>query len=189
MSLFGKVLALLNVFGAGALIYFASIDYGKRTAWAESALRHEVVLRGLPLDQKEADKQHQPRARLLDTAILNDLFKDVGGSPVNTQHEEITRLRGELDANIAAAAGQGKDKPRGFEKQTYALARILRPLVNAIVDRDQVDAALYYVANNQRADELRDRHRKALKDTLNRPPELDKIKPAPTFAQSFQLAL
>ena len=49
MSLFGKILALLNIFGALALVYLAMMDYGKRQAWAYSYFRHELFYKGLPL--------------------------------------------------------------------------------------------------------------------------------------------
>ena len=49
MSLFGKILALLNIFGALGLVYVSMLDYGKRQSWAYSYYRHELVLNGLPL--------------------------------------------------------------------------------------------------------------------------------------------
>jgi hypothetical protein len=59
MSLFGKILAVLNLLGAAGLIYFASADYAKRQAWAHAYTRAELLLNGIPLDEKELDSSSQ----------------------------------------------------------------------------------------------------------------------------------
>src|SRR5262249_17788351 len=97
MSLFGKILALFNVFGALALIALAGMDYGKRQAFAYSVVRHELVLRGLPLDSEERDpsrpeqerrltrEQGDPLVNQLSQKPLEDMFSQAGGNPVATQ--------------------------------------------------------------------------------------------------------
>src|SRR5436305_12465925 len=60
MSLFGKVLAFLNVLGVLGLAALASMDYARRQAWAYAVFRHDLVVDGLPLDRQATDDQGRP---------------------------------------------------------------------------------------------------------------------------------
>ena len=85
MSLFGKILALLNLFGAVGLVYVAMLDYGKRQTWAYSYYRHELVYNGLPLSPEERDAENQPLVDRLSEELSSEIFKDLGGNPVPTR--------------------------------------------------------------------------------------------------------
>ena len=49
MSLYGKILAVLNIFGAAAFVYFAFADFATRETWAYTNYVYDVVVTGLPL--------------------------------------------------------------------------------------------------------------------------------------------
>src|SRR5215471_11112220 len=53
MSMLGKVLACLNVLVAIALAVLVALDYGKRQAWAYSVFRHDLAVKGIPLNPEE----------------------------------------------------------------------------------------------------------------------------------------
>ena len=122
MSLFGKILALLNIFGACGLVVCAMLDYGKRQTWAYSYYRHELVFNGLPLSPEERDAENHPLVDRLGEELSSEIFKDLGGNPVVTQVQEVERIKTILDAKIEA--GQSKSA------QAYTLARILLPLAD-----------------------------------------------------------
>ena len=65
MSGFGKLLAVLNVLAAIAFVVFAGMDWGQRQRWAYAAYLHDVIVDGLPIDDKERmasmlQRPHQP---------------------------------------------------------------------------------------------------------------------------------
>ena len=130
MSLFGKILALLNIFGALGLVYVSMLDYGKRQSWAYSYYRHELVLNGLPLppDQREAVNPE------MDDRITEDLaremFGPLGNNPVTTQVQEVERVQALIDGKLQIA----QSKPA----QTYLLARVLMPLADNYLEREQL---------------------------------------------------
>lgn len=188
MSLFGKILAVLNLIGAIALCALAGLAYSKRSAWAEAAFRHELGVTGLPLDGKELDKQHRPRSARIDQKLLGDLFAQAGGSPVATQVDEVNRLKADLDGTIAAAA-QGKDGLQASAAKAYALARILRGLVSTATERAQVQAALTHFKDEKSLEALKGRMRQAVLEAIKvPPPELRQIKPAPSVPEAFLFA-
>ena len=65
MSLFGKILAVLNIFGAAAFVYFAFADFAKRESWAYTNYVYDVVVAGLPLDETEKDNRENPVVNIL----------------------------------------------------------------------------------------------------------------------------
>src|SRR4051794_10819131 len=110
MSLFGKILALLNVFGAIGLACLALLDFNARYKWTHAVHFHDLLVRGLPVNDAEADSDTVPRVRRLksDEKTLvkeaQDLFSTVGGSPSATQMEEVDMVKADLDAKLQAAA-------------------------------------------------------------------------------------
>lgn len=130
MSLFGKILALLNIFGALGLVYVAMLDYGKRQSWAYSYYRHELVLKGLPLAPDERDTENQPLVDRLGEELPGELFGAVGGNPVSTQVQEVERVQALIDGKLQVA----QSKPA----QTYFLARALLPLADYYPEREQL---------------------------------------------------
>lgn len=207
MSLFGKILALLNLFGAVALAYFAIVDYNKRQAWQRSVLRHEFVLRGIPLDNEERDRQHRLLVNVLDDEMRNELFSAAQATPaVATQVAEVTNLRKEMFDRIEAAGAQEKDKAGTLARQTYQMARILLPLAGNLTDRDQVQAALANLRDAASEKLFRDRLRRAYDEAQKLYPDAVKIYQGarngaagvaarmtdsmpPTLAESFHLSL
>lgn len=137
MSLAGKILAILNVLGAIALLYFASQDYATRQAWAYSVYRHDLLINGLPVDAQELGDDGEPISPRVAEDDKSALFQPVGGDPVATQSDEVARVKKILDGKVEAASGD-----RGA--QTYVLARILLPLTSAYHEREQLLACRYW---------------------------------------------
>jgi hypothetical protein len=173
MSAFGKVLALLNLFGAVALLYLAGVDYGRRQGWIHSVLMHEVVLSGLPLNNKELDKQGVPLAEQITPTDLASLFSAAGGSPVATQVEEVTRVHGIVSGKVTAATGT--------RQQTFVLARILLPLADTYLEREQLLACRVYLASDNTQAEFKARYEKALSGALARTDR--------TFEENFRFGI
>jgi hypothetical protein len=187
MSLFGKILALLNIFGAIAVIYFASSVYSKRKAWAYSKLRHDLVLRGLPLDEQEEESNQEFIVKLLghptEDATLNAIFQQAGGNPVPTQIAEVQRVKGQLDSKIS-----GETTPRG---KTYLLSRILLPLADQHVEREQLLACQSWLANDADLAKFKDRYVKAFAEAVREvsaPPAPGGPTPR-TFEEAFRSAV
>src|SRR5437763_2090598 len=102
MSLFGKLLAVLNVLAAAAVVYLAAADYGKRRAWSYSLFRHELALNGLPIDRDELDEDGAPIADKITDEALREMFSPVGGDARPTQEAEVDRLQQQLQRRIPA---------------------------------------------------------------------------------------
>jgi hypothetical protein len=175
MSLFGKILAVLNLLGAAGLIYFASADYSKRQAWAHAYMRGELLLTGLPLDDKELDSSSQPVVDRLGEADLADMFKSAGGRPVSTQAQELEAVKGQLGSLLSATE---QNKPQ----QTALLGRILLPLADSYLEREQMLAARANFGTDQAFQNLRGRCAAALKQAT------DPNTPNKPFRESFRVA-
>src|SRR5260370_37405053 len=93
MSLFGKILAFLNVLAAVAFFSLAAMDWGKRQAWAYNLYRHDLAMKGLPVTADETDKDGVPWVEGLTQKTLQEMFQPVGGNPVKTQLEEVAAIR------------------------------------------------------------------------------------------------
>jgi len=131
MSIFGKILAVFNIFAVIGALALMGMEYGKRRAWQYAVFRQELMLKGLPVGKEETDKLEQKRAELIDEQAKKDLFGGV--HPVTTQEDEVTRVKGLLDGTIPTSG----DK----KQQLVAYARILMPMV---VNRDQLEQMLAY---------------------------------------------
>lgn len=97
MSVFGKVLAFLNILAALAFVYLATQVRGLRYAWSYAAFRHELVLQGLPLDADEKDRDGTALVEKLTPATLNQL-----GGLSRTLREELDRRKNEIKSEIDA---------------------------------------------------------------------------------------
>ncbi len=162
MSLLGKILAVLNILGAGALIYFAMADYSKRHAWAYSKFRHELALNGLPLDAREQAANEEQIVNLLgedaNAPTLTAIFQQAGGNPVNTQIAEVDRLKGKLNGDLQAASGT--------RARTYALSSILLPLADQHDEREQLIACQALFVTDADLAKLKERYLKAFKEAV-----------------------
>src|SRR5687768_8006181 len=109
MTLFAKILAVLNAIAAVAFGALLLLDMNKRQMWAYAVLRHELVLEGLPLNKDSPD----PAAarpligpEQLDAKTLQKVFEPVGGSPQPSLQEELKRLQAELPGKIGELADE-----------------------------------------------------------------------------------
>src|SRR5665213_3132211 len=99
MSLYGKILAVLNIFGAAAFVYFAFADFAKRETWAYTNYVYDVVVAGLPLDDAQKDNRENPVAGYLTDDTKKEWF---GADKVSTQVEEVDRVKNAVNAKVDA---------------------------------------------------------------------------------------
>jgi hypothetical protein len=178
MTLFGKILALFNALGAVGLVFLAFLDYGKRQTWAYSLVRHELVLTGLPIDEKEETSTGAPIADLLGQDTLGKIFKEVG-DPVATQLQEVERVHGQIDSRIQAAATNKR-------AQTVLLARILLPFADNHIDREQLLICRGELADDAKGAAFKKRYLDAFRQALLPPPPPEEPRP---FPEAFRAAL
>jgi hypothetical protein len=124
MSTLGKVLTFLNVLVAIILLVLAGMDYAEWRGAHYAAFRHEMVIRGLPVDDTEfnAELPDDPIVERLTPNVLVEVFKgadggpDLGGEKVKTVMEELARVQAKVQANISGApkGGPQRDKIRGY---------------------------------------------------------------------------
>jgi hypothetical protein len=145
MSLFGKILAILNVVAAIAFFFLAMMDYAKRQAWADLALQRAVQLEGLPVDDKEPDTDGVPRASELRDAFLARLFQDSGGDPSRTQVQEVEKVKAKLQRRLTDEQVPGT--------KAQKLARILLPLAPTSSERRELLQRMAD-AKNEKTDDL-----------------------------------
>src|SRR5665213_804302 len=136
MSLYGKILAVLNIFGAAAFVYFAFADFAKRETWAYTNYVYDVVVAGLPLDDAQKDNRENPVAGYLTDDTKKEWF---GADKVSTQVEEVDRVKNAVNAKVDAL---NSDPP----KQTVELARILTPFAQHNDEREYLIALTTYLA-------------------------------------------
>jgi hypothetical protein len=187
MSLFGKILALLNVFGAIGLFVLGVMDYGKRQGWAYSVLQHELILRGLPLDDQERDEQGRPLVERVSEKNLADLFAQAGGNPQPTQVAELQRVQKKFEDrldSLKAADGQPL-----LRQQMELLARLLLTLSSSYPEREELLAARYYFASDARAAEFQNRYRGGFNEAMKRLTDDVKAGPAMSFEEALYVAM
>jgi hypothetical protein len=135
MSLLGKIIAILNVVAATVFLVVAWLDWAQRERWAYAVFRHDLLVEGLPIDDKELDQDLHPRVNKLRASTLDEIFQAAGGSHVKTQTEEVNRLRSLVQSKIDGAPNKGQ-----------ALARFLHPLARTYLERDNL---AQFMASNQ----------------------------------------
>jgi hypothetical protein len=167
MSVLGKVLIFFNLLAAGAFAYFTLQDWKVRQELTSAAVSRELPLTGLAVDPQSpaptAEELGQDRAAFqVDlpsgklTSIRKDLFEKIipkggdllGGGPVATQTEEVTRLQKKVQEVLAAE----KKNP-----QTYFawIQAYLIGVVRTGADRDGINA-LFDLANPKLAGSARE---------------------------------
>lgn len=128
MSIFGKILAVLNVLAVIGVIALLGMNYAKRQNWEYAVFRQDLMIKGLPLDDKETDDLQQPVVSKIGEKTRQDLFRQASpATPVATQQEELKRVEDALRGQVQAAG----DK----KKQIAALARILTPMAETSEQR------------------------------------------------------
>ncbi len=144
MSILGKILAILNVFAVIGAIVLLAQDYAKREAWAYAVFREDLVINGLPLDDRERDPQGQLLTEKIGEKTQKELFPT---NPIKTQKEEVARverlIRGKID-------GAGDKK-----KQIVMLAQILSPLIVSNEQREQMIAYETYLRDDPAFERLK----------------------------------
>ena len=134
MSMFGKILTVLNVLAAIAFLALAGMDYSKRQSWAYAIFRYELAIHGLPLDDKDDSwKPGTPIAKDLTSNTLKDLFS-TSPPQIRTQLEAVESLKN-------GALKKVDDAPDDKAKRV-ALAEMWLPLLPHLSQRDEVLAAL-----------------------------------------------
>ena len=141
MSLFGKILAIFNVFAVLGAVALMAMNYAKVQSWEYAVFRQDLMIHGLPLDDKETDAQEDVAKDKIGEKTQQDLFKQASPStPVVTQEAEVERVRNELRNQIQNAG----DK----KKQIYTLARILAPMAVTFEQRRHAIAYETYLRDD-----------------------------------------
>jgi hypothetical protein len=144
MSLFGKILAILNVLVALAFTFLALMDYSKRQSWAYSVFLHDLAIDGLPLNKEEVGLDGRPRVDDLGPETQQELFRQSGGQPVLTQVDEVTRLRGVIQAKLDQSDLEvpdpfnAKAKPLKLATPSQRIAWALVPLTRKVSKREEL---------------------------------------------------
>ncbi len=102
MSLFGKVLAFLNILAVGAFAYFGMKSYSQRAKWSYAAFRYELAIKGLPVDKSETDENNALRYKKITKSLQSEL-----GITVQTLEEAAEQLVSQTKSTWASA---GKDE-------------------------------------------------------------------------------
>ncbi len=101
MPIAGYLLMFLNIVAALGFTYLASLDYDMRLRWSREVFRHELVLSGLPIDEKDpGHRVDQALMADLDDPYAPVLFTPGTGTPVLTQQQELERVRDALKARL-----------------------------------------------------------------------------------------
>ncbi len=128
MSVYGKLLAVLNVVAAIGFFVIAGMDWGQRERWTYAVYRHDLFLDGLPIDAKEKDVDGKPRVEKFNADWFNQMFAKAGGRPVKTQMEEVDALQKQVQGKIDAEGGGTK---------TQKLAHYLQALATTYPERTE----------------------------------------------------
>jgi hypothetical protein len=178
MSLFGKILTVLNLLGAAALVYLAAVDYGVRQQWSYVVLRYDLMLQGIPLDSNQTDKRGIAIVDQLTDDTLQALFRNVGGNPSRTQLDEVAAVRSRIDGLVAAQQAD----PRA---QSLLLANILMPFADTLLERDEYLAIQAHFRDDKTLEALKNRYQVALSEA-KRPGATGEDR---TFESAFRLVV
>lgn len=145
MSTLGKVLAIFNVLAVLAFFSLAAADYGKRQAWSYAVFRHDILLNGIPLDDKEVDLDEQPIVEKLSPWTLQQIFQGVG-QPVATQVQEVQNRYKEVRGQIEAAPDDAAKRalllqalhgmPHNWGEREEMIARIQKEPIEQLLGED-----------------------------------------------------
>jgi hypothetical protein len=128
MSIFGKILAIFNVFAVVGVLVLMGMNYAKRQNWEYAVFRQDLMMDGLPLDNTDTDPLQQRLVDKIGPKTQQELFRQASPSaPVATQKAELDRVKGDLQSRIQ---GAGEKK-----KQIAEYARILMPMAETSAQR------------------------------------------------------
>ncbi len=200
MTLFGKILLVLNLLAAVAFLVLMLLVTGQRNAWEYTTFLHGKVPTGTPVDKEQPD--------VADDAVLDDLFRparDKLADVIETSKEDEGQKKQRLERTLQSwarpgQAGKVADELRAAQGGTRELVTDLRrplsksqqlkkvrPLLVVKTQQEEVQRWHdYLVADlNARGDEAAKRQRLAeilvpMAATLNERIELmQKCKTAP----------
>lgn len=104
MSLFGKILAGLNIVAAIFFACLVAMDWGQRQKWTYAVFRQDLALNGLPVDDEERDAAGVRQVDLIHGQTLQDLGLPANASAEDkTQMGEVRRVKGRLQGEIDSA--------------------------------------------------------------------------------------
>jgi hypothetical protein len=163
MGALGKTLVFLNVLAAGAFIYLATADWSKRQAWTEDVFRHELAIKGLPLQAPEGAEDSSGtwvpfHFNISDSVSLTEIRRStlekhipaggaLGGGVVTNQTDEVKRLQSKVRDTLNATDG--------LDKRIILLRTYLLNLAQSGAERDGINALLRDVLTPQRFAEAR----------------------------------
>jgi hypothetical protein len=150
MSLLGKILAIFNVLAVIGALVLMGMSYAKERAWEYAVFRQELLMRGLPVDDKERDEKNQPLVDNIGPTTLKDLFPQ---EPVTTQRAEVDRVQRGLQSKIDGAG----DK----KKKIYLYARVLTPMALTYEQRARMMAYQTYLRDDKAFERLKERLKQA----------------------------
>jgi hypothetical protein len=176
MSLTGKLLAVLNVLAALGAVALLAMAYGKQRSWQYAVFAQDVLIDGLPLDDKQTDDQGNILAD--DARELPKTFFPAG-NPV-TQEAEVRRVQGDLQGKLNAAG----DK----KKQIYLYAKVLTPLAQTASQRDRLMAYQIYLHDDQSLARLKQLFEQADRDA-RKPADKEKKERVKQYDEAFRDAL
>ena len=175
MSLLGKILLVFNLLAAGGFAYLATQDWKGRQTTTAAGLRHVLLLRGLPLDGKDAFDEEDGVAFSVEMGggiptthvskkLLESYFAGGKGGVVTNQIAEVKRVRGDVEQTIGAAPNRAA-----------AIAAFLLPMAETYEERAAIQAA----AGN--AEELKTRLDQKFDAAIKPParPDISSLAPSP----------
>jgi hypothetical protein len=180
MSLLGKILAILNVFGVIAFVVLAGMVFAKRQSWAHAVHRQDLAINGLPLSADEVDPQGVPQADKFSNLDRKELFPT--GEPVLNQEDEVRRLQNQVTARVRNQAGDPLN-------QMLTCTTILEPFAQTAAEQERYAAYRKYLAAPDRLKALKAQLAKAFetaKRTMRQPPAEHQKR---TFREAFDEAL
>lgn len=150
MSIFGKLLAILNVLAAIGFIALAVYDYQARRQWVYAAFLHERVIYGVPVNDTELDKDGN---RLVDDMTPKTVQTLLGaGGSVKTQEAEVNDVKNKLqnkinDSSVAVKYIDGSDLGQAALVAPHQkLAYVLLPLADSVQDREDLRNTMFNVS-------------------------------------------
>lgn len=134
MSLFGKILAILNAAAAAAFLYLATQDYYARQVASYAVFRYDVMLGGLPVDKDDRDESGRPRHQDISAGLLRELKVD--GKDDLTLDEFFGQRQDELQNKIDADAGT--DPKTKDQKLVAGYVAVLLSLAETAGEREEL---------------------------------------------------
>lgn len=125
------ILVVLNLLAICAFGYLLFLYFTISEDWKELEFLQRVRLHGLLLNHASADVKGNYQFENFNPQILDKVFADVGGKPVQTQIEEVVRVRDELQKQIDASPNKA-----------HTLASILLPLAGTGEERHRLHLIL-----------------------------------------------